>query len=116
MHECFVVSLHARVPSNLRAQLVGLGLGLLLESVVGVVVRKGVLDERGKHKHVADPEVHVQRLDGRRPRQRGACAHHQRCHGEHRGDPCKMSTWQPDSENALVVIMLPFMSPNAYVL
>lgn len=44
---------------HLRAELVGLHFGLFLESVVGVVVSEGVLDERCEHKHVADPEVDV---------------------------------------------------------
>ena len=77
---------------HLRAELVGLHLGLLFESVVGVVVSKGVLDERRENKHVADPEVDVQRLDGRRSRQGGAGAYHQGGHGENGRDPCDKDT------------------------
>lgn len=49
---------------HLRAQLVGLHFGLFLESVVGVVVSEGILDEGCEHEHVANPEVNVQGLDG----------------------------------------------------
>lgn len=72
---------------HLGAELVGLHFGLFLEPVVSVVVREGVLDERSEHKDVADPEVDVQRLDGRGPGEGGAGAHHQRGHGQHGGDP-----------------------------
>ena len=74
---------------HLRAELVGFHLGLLFESVVSVVVREGVLYERREHKHVADPEVDVQRLDGWGSWQGGAGAHHQRGHGENSCDPCR---------------------------
>lgn len=53
---------------------------------------EGVLDERGEHEDVADPEVDVQRLDGRGPRQRGAGADHQCGHGEDSGDAWGTST------------------------
>lgn len=49
---------------HLRAQLVGLHFGLFLESVVGVVVCEGILDESGEDEHVANPEVNIQSLDG----------------------------------------------------
>lgn len=72
----------------LRAELVGLHLGLLFESIVSIVVSEGVLNERGKHKHVTDPEVHVQRLDGWCSWQGWAGTHHQCGHGENGCDPC----------------------------
>lgn len=75
------------LPSYLGAHLVGLALSLLFEPVVGVVVSEGILDERGEHKHVADPEVDIQRFDGRGSRERRAGTHHQSGHGEHSGDP-----------------------------
>lgn len=74
---------------HLRAQLAGLHFGLLLESVVGIVVSEGILDEGREHKHVANPEVNIQGLDGWCSRQGGAGAHHQRGHGE---DSC--DTWR----------------------
>lgn len=89
----------------LGAQLVCLDLGLLLESVVGVVVGEGVLDERGEHEHVADPEVDVQGLDGRRARQRGPGAHHQRGHGQHGGDACRAA------KNMLAIVLMPIKLP-----
>lgn len=73
---------------HLRVELVGFHLGLLFESVVGVVVGEGVLNERGKHKHITDPEVNIQSFDGRGSRQRGAGADHQCGHGEDGGDTC----------------------------
>lgn len=79
---------------HLGAQLVGLHFGLFLEPVVGVVVCEGVLDERSKHKHVADPEVDIQRLDGRGSGEGRAGAHHQRGHSQNGGDPWKKSTAQ----------------------
>lgn len=44
---------------HLGAELAGLDLGFLFESVVSVVVSKGVLDEGREHKHVTDPEVDI---------------------------------------------------------
>lgn len=76
----------------LGAELVCLHLGLLFEPVVSVVVSEGIFDEGRKHKHVADPEVDVQCLDGWRPRQGGASAHHQGSHGENGCDPCWKKT------------------------
>lgn len=73
---------------HLRAELVGLHLGLLFEPVVSIVVSKGILNECCEHEHITDPEVDIQRLDGWRSRQGGAGAYHQRGHGENSRDPC----------------------------
>ena len=64
----------------------GLGLGLLFLPVVSIEVGKGILHQGGEHKDIADPEVHVQCLDGRCPWEGGAGTDHQRGHGQHCGD------------------------------
>ena len=64
----------------------GLGLGLLFLPVVSIEVGKGILHQGGEHKDIADPEVHIQCLDGRCPWEGGAGTDHQRGHGQHCGD------------------------------
>ena len=55
---------HQECFPHLRAQLAGLHFGLFLESVVSIVVSEGILNEGREHKHVANPEVNIQSLDG----------------------------------------------------
>ena len=71
---------------HLSPLLLDLGLGLLLLPVVGIEVGEGVLYQGSKHEDIADPEVHVQRLDGGCPWEGGAGTDHQGGHGQHSGD------------------------------
>lgn len=66
---------------------------LLLFHVVSIEMCKGVFHQCSKDKHVADPEVNVQCLDGRGSWEGGSGTDHQCGHCKNSGDTCR-AAWE----------------------
>lgn len=91
--DCFGKVIPSITPTDLCTLPSRLYLVLLLFHVVSIEMCKGIFHQCSKDKHIADPEVNVQCLDGRGSWKWGSGTDHQRGHCKNSGYTCRVA-WE----------------------